>query len=34
MDGGQLLPEDFTFANVARCSQGLVDYLKERGIRR
>ena len=26
-----IIARDFTFANVARCSQGLVDYLKERG---
>ena len=26
-----LIAEDFTFANVARCAQGLVDYLKEEG---
>ena len=27
-----LIAEDFTFANVAICAQGLVDYLKETGI--
>lgn len=27
-----LIAEDFTFANVARCTQGLVEYLKEQGI--
>ena len=27
-----LIAEDFTFANVARCAQGLVDYLKGDGI--
>lgn len=26
-----LIAEDFTFANVARCAQGLADYLKARG---
>ena len=26
-----LIAEDFTFANVARCAQGLSDYLKEEG---
>ena len=26
-----LIAEDFTFANVARCAQGVVDYLKETG---
>ncbi|MCY4367097.1 MAG: phosphoglucomutase/phosphomannomutase family protein [Chloroflexi bacterium] len=26
-----IIARDFTFANVARCSQGLVDYLKENG---
>ena len=26
-----LIAEDFTFANVARCAQGLVDYLEETG---
>ena len=26
-----LIAEDFTFANVARCAQGLVDYLKDVG---
>jgi phosphomannomutase len=26
-----IIAQDFTFANVARCSQGLVDYLRERG---
>lgn len=27
-----IIAEDFTFANVARCAQGLVDYLKAEGI--
>ena len=27
-----IIAQDFTFANVARCAQGLADYLKERGI--
>lgn len=27
-----IIARDFTFANVARCTQGLVDYLKETGI--
>ena len=27
-----LIAEDFTFENVARCSQGLADYLKTQGI--
>ncbi len=27
-----LIAEDFTFENVARCSQGLADYLKAEGI--
>ena len=27
-----LIAEDFTFENVARCSQGLADYLKSEGI--
>ena len=27
-----IIARDFTFANVARCAQGLVDYLKETGI--
>lgn len=27
-----LIAEDYTFASVARCAQGLVDYLKEVGI--
>ena len=27
-----LIAEDFTFENVARCSQGLADYLKTKGI--
>lgn len=26
-----IIAQDFTFANVARCTQGLVDYLRERG---
>ena len=26
-----IIAEDFTFENVARCSQGLVDYLKDQG---
>ena len=26
-----LIAEDFTFANVARCAQGLSDYLREEG---
>ena len=26
-----IIAQDFTFENVARCSQGLVDYLMERG---
>ncbi|HEU0022524.1 MAG TPA: phosphoglucomutase/phosphomannomutase family protein [Dehalococcoidia bacterium] len=26
-----IIAQEFTFANVARCSQGLVDYLRERG---
>ena len=26
-----IIAQDFTFDNVARCSQGLVDYLRERG---
>ena len=26
-----IIAEDFTFANVARCAQGLADYLKHRG---
>lgn len=26
-----IIAQDFTFENVARCSQGLVDYLRERG---
>ena len=26
-----IIAEDFTFANVARCAQGLADYLKSRG---
>ena len=26
-----IIAEDFTFANVARCAQGLTDYLKRRG---
>ena len=26
-----LIAEDFTFANVARCAQGLSDYLKDEG---
>ena len=26
-----IIAEDFTFANVARCAQGVVDYLKESG---
>ena len=27
-----IIAQDFTFANVARCAQGLVDYLKDTGI--
>ena len=27
-----IIAEDFTFENVARCSQGLVDYLQDRGV--
>ena len=27
-----LIADDFTFENVARCSQGLADYLKSQGI--
>ena len=27
-----IIAEDFTFANVARCAQGLVDYLRDEGI--
>ena len=29
-----IIAEDFTFANVARCAQGLSDYLKSRGAAR
>ena len=27
-----IIAQDFTFANVARCAQGLVDYLNDTGI--